>query len=95
MQVVKKFHPTRGILRRGSRQRVNNDRGLLPLKFIDRSNASAAGKTIREPIHLIVERSDDEHVIQGQRLLFSIAIGPFDSLPGEEIHERDHARNFL
>src|SRR5580658_2402045 len=41
VQAVKELHPTRGLLGRRRRHRVDHDGGLLPLKFVDRADTDA------------------------------------------------------
>jgi hypothetical protein len=52
IQTVKKFHSSRGILWRGGRQRVNDRRCLLTLKYPECLPArSEYGSTGRKPVH--------------------------------------------
>ena len=67
VQAVKKFHSARRILWRRCRQRVDDHRCLLTLKFIYRTSHSRVRNTLRQVGDLCIVGSDNKQVLQLKR----------------------------
>lgn len=88
VEAEQEIHSTRDVVRRGGRQRVKDDRRLLPLELVDRAHPC----TFREPGtkrgDLCVVRRDDQDVLQRQlsRLTFRVSpVGTVSCMSPEQI----------
>lgn len=63
VEAVEKLHSTRSILFGRCGQRVNDDRGLLPLEFVDCADSYAHGQALREIGHLYIVWRNDQNVL--------------------------------
>ena len=59
--------PRGRVLAARARHRDDDDRRLLPLELVHRSDANAVGHALAQPSHLRVVRRDDEEVVEAER----------------------------
>src|ERR1700730_7935686 len=76
VQAEKKVHAAGRVVDRRCGHRIDNDRRLLPLELVDRSDPGTARKCLNQPPTLRVVWRDNKNVLNGDRTRCSVPIGP-------------------
>ncbi len=95
VQAVQEFHSPRCVLWGRSCHRVENNRSLLPLELVHRSNSRPCGKPFSERRDLCVVRSDNQDVLNTEGVGFAILVRPGGPRPQQIIHGRGNFLDFF